>query len=155
MTLPIGAMLGLATALRASHRGLWVVALRLRLWGLLTHHTLIMSACGRTTHLDWVVLLIWILRGLIGLKYVWRSRSLQLAIAHVLRLSLTRCTIARRYKRRVLSKDLLEVQTGSRCSLLFLHLSVVQLDQGLKFAHNIRPIVWVIGTRIVRKPKDP
>lgn len=149
MSLSISGVLVLPAAFGSTHWRLWIVPLRLWL-RLFAHNTLIMSSSACSAHLDWVVLLIWIiLRGLIWLKYVGCSRPLQLAITHILGLSLTCSISVSCQKRWVLSKDLLEVKSGGRSSLLFLHLCVVKFDEWLKFTNNVRPIVRMISTWVV------
>lgn len=125
-------LLLLSAAFGASHGWFRIIALHLRL-GLFAHHALVMATGGCSAHLHRIVLLIWILRGLIRLKYVRCSRPLQFSIAHILWLPLTtRCLcIACRDKRWILPEYLLEVEPSSCCPLFFLDLCVVQFDQGL------------------------
>lgn len=57
-------------------------------------------------------------------------------------------------ERGVFPKDLLEVEPSGSCSLFFFDFCVVELDEGLQFAHNVRSVVRVVRARVVREPED-
>ena len=159
MTLPIGPMLLsliLSATFGPSHGRLRVVALGLRLW-LLAHDALVMPTGSCTAHLDWIVLLIWILRGLVRLKHVRSGRPLKLSIAHILWLPLTCCIVLATgsscNKWWILSENLFKVKSGCSRSFLFLDLCIVQFYQRLELSNDIGTIVGMLGTWVMGEPE--
>ena len=85
-----------------------------------------------------------------------RSGSLQLAITHVLGLPITGRSSGVSiscYKGGVLPENLVEIEPCGGSAFFLFDFSVVQLDEILQFAHNIRSVVGVIGARVVREPE--
>jgi len=122
---------------------------------LLAHHTLVMSPCSCAADLHRAILLVRISSGLVGLEDITRSRrSLQFAIAHILRLSVRTggCRL-HYYKGWIFPEYLFEVKPRCCSSLLFLDLGVVELDESLEFANDVRAVIRVVGARIMGQPE--
>lgn len=128
---------------------------------LLTHDALIVPSSSCTAHLHRAVLLILTLVRIVSsntrlLENIWRRGSLQFAITHVLRLARAgiRLLLLGLNIGGGLLEDFVEVESSSGDPFLFLHLSVVELDQVLQFSHHKWSIVRMLSTRIVRKPEN-
>ena len=111
------------TALWAPHWGFGLSPKRLVGPNLLTHNTLIMVCII----LDWLVLLVWILRRTVWLKDSRSTRSLLFSWAILLG---CRNRLGRGLNDRgVLLKNLIEIQPTSCCAFLLLYFCIVKFDK--------------------------